>query len=290
VRAAHDHLRALVALSRGDPDTALRYLEHSLHWLTATPRDAPPFFPVCTVAFSVEQFDGFTMPIFEESMLVGRRVGVAQAEAYVLCTVAFAARAARRFSKAAEALDRSLRIFRSLGDPAGEAVSLAQQGHVYRALDEMAAAVDCFRQSADLRAAIPDQRGSAISLTGIALAQAHQGRVAAARGLAGEAARILDRSGDRPGLTASLINLAAIEIISGQYGRAIQAIEKLLSMRAVPDFHRSVGWSHLLLAQLRERTGDSVGAEAALRAATAVFRRIGERQGLAAIDDLAAMR
>jgi hypothetical protein len=49
-------------------------------------------------------------------MLVGRRVGAAQAEAYVLCSHAFAARTASRFSDAVEALDSSLRIFRSLGD------------------------------------------------------------------------------------------------------------------------------------------------------------------------------
>jgi predicted ATPase/DNA-binding SARP family transcriptional activator len=290
LHAAHDHLRALVALSRGDSGTALRDLHRSLHWLTETPRNAPPFFPVCTLAFSVEQCDGITLLIFEESMLVGRRVGVAQAEAYVLCTAAFATRAAGKFSEAAEALDQSLRIFRSLGDPAGEAFALAQQGHVHRVLGESTVAIDCFRQSADLRAAIPDQRGSAISLTGIALAQANQGSVAPALGLANEAARILDRSGDRPGLSASLHNLAAIEIISGRYGHAVQAVERLLSLRAVPDFHRSVGWSHLLLAQLRERTGDGVGAAAALRAATAVFRRIGERQGLAAVENSAKAR
>jgi predicted ATPase/DNA-binding SARP family transcriptional activator len=281
LHAAHDHLRALVALCRGDPDTALGCLDRSLQWLADTPPNAPPFFPVCTLAFSVGQWDDITMPIFEETMLVGRRVGAVQAEAYVLCTLAFASRTAGRFSEAAEALDRALRIFRSVRDPAGEAFTLAQQGHVHRTLGESAAAIERFHQSADLRAAIPDQRGSAISLTGIALAQANQGSVAAARGLAGEAARMLDRSGDRPGLSASLNNLAAIEIMSGQYGHAVRVVEKLLSLRAIPDFHRSVGWSHLLLAQLRERTGDSVGAEAARRAAIAVFSRIGERQGLA---------
>ena len=109
VRAAHDHLRALVALSRGDPEAALPRLEDASRWLAETPRGAPPFFSVCTVACSVGRYDGITMPIFEETMLVGRRVGVAQAEAYVLCTRAFADRASGRFSDAAEVLDRSCR-------------------------------------------------------------------------------------------------------------------------------------------------------------------------------------
>jgi predicted ATPase len=287
VRAAHDHLRALVALSRGDPEAALPRLEDALGWLAETPRDVPPFFSVCTLAYSVGQYDGITTPIFEETLLVGRRVGAAQAEAYVLCTRAFAERAAGKFSDAAEALDRSLRIFRSLGDRAGEAFTLAQRGHLHRALGETASAITCFRRSADLRADTPDQRGSAMSLTGIALVEAGRGNAAAARGLAGEAVRMLDHSGDQAGRMSALMNLAAIEVISGRNQQAAQTIERLLALRAVPDLHRSVGWEHLMLAQLRERTGDGVGAEAALRAARAVFHRIGDRQGLAVADAVA---
>ena len=287
-QAAHDHLRALVALSRGDSDAALSHLERSLHWLTAAPRDAKPLFAVCTLAFSVDQYDELTMPILEETMLVGRRVGVAQAEAYVLCAIAFAARSARRYSEAAQALDRALRLFQSLGDRAGEAFALAQLGHLHRALGEIAAAISCFHQAADLRAA--DQRGTAMSLSGIALAEAGRGNVSTARGLASEAAQMLDRSGDRPGLSGALNNLAAIEIIAGRYGHAAQTVERLLALRAVPDFHRSVGWSHLLLAQLRKRTGEHVRAEAARRAATAVFEQIGERLGMAAVESAAPPR
>lgn len=290
VLASHDHLRALLALFRGDPDVALSRLEAAFRWLAEAPADAPPFFSVCTVAFSIARYDGIIAPIFEETQLVGRSVGVAQAEAYTLCTFAYAARAAARFSDAAEALDRSVRIFRSLNDPAGEAFTLAQRGHLYRVLGDSAAAIGCFRRSADLRFAIPDQRGSAMALTGIALAEAGQGNVVAARALAGEAARLLDRSGDRPGLSGALNNLAAIEVISGRPAQAARTLERLLALRAVPDSHRSVGWQHLFLAQLRDRIGDNVGAEAAWRAAIAVFERIGEREGLAAVAESTSAR
>jgi predicted ATPase/DNA-binding SARP family transcriptional activator len=288
LRAAHDHLRALIALSRGDPDAALSYLERSLRCLAETGREMLPFFTVCTVGYSVGQYDGITMPIFEETLLAGRRVGVAQAEAYVLGTVAFSARAAGRFSDAVAALDRSVRIFRSLGDQAGEAYALAQRGHLHRTICENARAIACFRQSADLRAAIPDQRGSAVSLSGIALAEAQRGNRELAHGLGSEAARMLDRSGDRAGLYGALNNVAMIEVMSGWYGQAIQTVERQLALRSVPDIH-PVGWQHLMLAQLRQRTGDSVGAQAALHAATTVFRQIGERDGLAAVER-AAMR
>ena len=135
--------RQALALSRGDPETALRYLDSALHWLRETQHNVPPFFSVCTLAFSVAEYDAITMPIFEETMLVGRRVGVAQAEAYVLGTVAFAARGAGRFSDAAQALDRALRLFQSLGDRAGEAFALGQLGHLHRVLGEIAAAISC---------------------------------------------------------------------------------------------------------------------------------------------------
>jgi hypothetical protein len=101
---------------------------------------------------------------------------------------------------------------------------------------------------------------------------------------------MLDRSGDRPGLSGALNNLAAIEIIAGRYQQAAQTVERLLALRAVPDYHRSAGWNHLLLAQLRERTGDPVRAEAARRAAIAVFEQIGERHGMTAVKNAVTAR
>ena len=96
---------------------------------------------------------------------------------------------------------------------------------------------------------------------------------------------MLDRSGDNPGVW--LTNLAAIESITGRHRQAAQMVERLLGLRVLPDLFRLIGWNHLMLAQLRERTLDGVGAEAALRAARAVFLRIGDRQGLAVADAVA---
>jgi hypothetical protein len=58
----------------------------------------------------------------------------------------------------------------------------------------------------------------------------------------------------------------------------------------VPDLHRSIGWNHFLLSQLRKRTGERVGADAARRAAQAVFLQIGDQDGLTAVQDTAATR
>jgi hypothetical protein len=55
-----------------------------------------------------------------------------------------------------------------------------------------------------------------MSLTGIALVEAGRGNATAARGLAGEAVRMLDHSGDQAGRMNALMNLAAIEVRSSQ--------------------------------------------------------------------------
>jgi hypothetical protein len=141
------------------------------------------------------------------------------------------------------------------------------------------------RSAADLRAALPDQRGTTIALTGLALAEAALGNGHRARALGQEACRILDRSADIPGHHGALNNLGVVEILGARPAQATDALERALAL-GVPDTQRSFGWQHILLAGLRERSGDPAGATAALTAARECFQRIGERRGLGAVADL----
>ena len=117
----------------------------------------------------------------------------------------------------------------------------------------------------------PDQRGTAIALTGVALAEAALGNGHRARALGQEACRILDRSGDIPGHHGALNNLAIAEILSGHPAQAIDALERALAL-GIPDTHRSVGWQYMLLAGLRQRSGNQAAASA-LTAARECFQR-----------------
>jgi hypothetical protein len=92
VRASHEHLRALMALFRGETSAAQTLLDNALTALDRVSPDTPPFFTVCTVAGSVDSVDDLLFPVFEETMLVGRRVGAAQSRGYILATRALAAR------------------------------------------------------------------------------------------------------------------------------------------------------------------------------------------------------
>ena len=278
VGASHEHLRALMALFRGEASAAQALLGDSLSALDRVPPDAPPFFTVCTPAWSVDSVDDLLFPVFEETMLAGRRVGAAQSRGYILATQALAARMGGRFDEAGVLLDRALRTFESLGDRTGQAQILAQRGHLLRSRGDPAAARECFRSAADLRAEIPDQRGTAIALTGVALAEAALGDGQRARALAREACRMLERSGDLPGHAGALNNLAVAEVLTGRPEQAIGLIEQALALRATP----SVGWQYMLLAGLRERSGEVAAAVAALAAARDRFEEIGDRRGLAA--------
>ncbi|HYB85423.1 MAG TPA: tetratricopeptide repeat protein, partial [Streptosporangiaceae bacterium] len=281
VRASHEHLRAVLALFRGETSAAQVPLDNSLSALGRVPPDASPFFTVCTPGWSVDSIDDLLFPVFEETMLVGRRVGAAQSRGYILATQALAARMSGRFDEAGVMLEQAVRMFESLGDRTGQAHILAQRGHLLRSVDP-AAARACFRSAADLRAGIPDQRGTAIALTGVALAEAALGDGQRARALGREACRMLDRSGDLPGHAGALNNLAVAEVLTGRPGHAIGLIERALALRATP----SVGWQYMLLAGLRERSGESAAAVAALAAARGCFEHIGEARGLAAAADL----
>jgi tetratricopeptide (TPR) repeat protein len=283
VRASHDHLRAVLALRRGDTSAAQELLDGSLTALDQMPPDAPSFFVVCTVSWSVDYFDGLPFPVFEETMLVGRRVRAAQGRGYALAAQALAARMGGRFDDAGTLLDRALRIFESARDRAGQAYIMAQRGHLHRERRDPAAARQCFRSAVDLRAAIPDQRGTAIALTGLALAEAALGNGDRARALGREACRVLDRSGDLPGYHGALDNLAVAEALSGRSAQAMDALERSLTVGGRFGVQRSVSWQYTLLAAWRRRSGDRAAADAALTAARERFRQIGERRGLDAI-------
>ncbi len=284
--AAHHHLRSLLDLSRGDIEAALATGLQAVTLLDRMPHDAPPFFPVCSLAFSVGHARSLHFPVFEETMLAGRRVGVAQATGYVWSTLAAAERMDARYAAATAALDRAGRTFRALDDRAGQAHVQVQRGHLLREMGDPESSRGCFTSAVDLRAGIQDQRGTAIALTGLAVSEAALGRASRARSLAGEAWRLLEGSGDLPGRSGALDNLAAVEVLSGQLDRAADAVERALSLAAVPSTYRSVGWEHALLAGLRLRLGDTEGAAAELDAAHAVFDEIGERRGLAVVGRL----
>jgi predicted ATPase/DNA-binding SARP family transcriptional activator len=282
VQASHEHLRAVMALFHGEHSEARARLDNSLSALARVPPDASPFFTVCSPGWSVDSTDDVPFPVFEETMLVGRRVGAAQSRGYILATQALAARMGGCFDEAGAMLEQAVRLFESLRDRTGQAHILTQRGHLLRSRGDPAAARQCFRSAADLRAKIPDQRGTAIALTGVALAEAALGDGKRARALGHEACRILDRSGDLPGHAGALNNLAVAEVLTGCPEQAIALIDRALALRATP----SVGWQYMLLAGLREMSGEIAAAEAALATARGCFEQNGERRGLAAAADL----
>ena len=93
---------------------------------------------------------------------------------------------------------------------------------------------------------------------------------------------MMDRSGDLTGHAGALNNLAVAEVLIGRPGQAIGLLEQALALRAIP----SLGWQYMLLSGLREMSGETAAAVAALAAARGSFEQLGERRGLTAAADL----
>ena len=104
--------------------------------LERIPPSAAPFFTAITLAYLVERRAGWLLPFAEETMLLGRRVGAAQAGAHLLVTLAMHARMNGNLDRALHLLATAAAEFRALGDRYGEALAAAQCGHASRSAGE----------------------------------------------------------------------------------------------------------------------------------------------------------
>jgi predicted ATPase/DNA-binding SARP family transcriptional activator len=122
--AAAHWLAGLTALYREDVDRAEQELADCLDRLARTDPALPPFFPGATVCISPMAVGTGWVPVFEETALLGRRVGASQGIGYVQSALGSVHRFAGQPAAALEPVQAAVRTFESLGDPAGLALAL----------------------------------------------------------------------------------------------------------------------------------------------------------------------
>ncbi len=283
------HLAAVMTMGRGDLDTAGAHLAAAQEALAAVAPDAAPFFTTLTMAVVVQRWEGWRLGVSEETMLLGRLVGATQADGYLAVTRALHARLTGDLEAALDLLEQAGAVFGLLQDRYGEAFVAAQRGHTMRWLGEHAAARRNFNASEQLRTALGDLRGTALAWTGTALTDAADGRAGPARSLAARALAAVRRVGDTAGIAHALCNAAVVEILLGDHGAAEAfAEEQCRATLGRPGWHRGTSWQHLLLAQVHDLRGDRVHAARELGRAQRMFRQLGDRAGVAAVDGLVA--
>lgn len=207
-------LRALVALCREETTAAGESLDECLDRLTAVDSQVRAFFPGLTICMPLIPVGDRLVPAFEETMLLGQRVGAPQAAGYVHSARGYAARFAGDNAAARAAVTTAADIFRGLGDRTGLAVALNHLGCVERDRGDAAAAGAHLEEALRLRRDLGDRRGANLT-------RCNQGLLAASTGDAGQARRIVREAladseaiGDAPWTGGSLLALGII----GLYG------------------------------------------------------------------------
>src|SRR5205814_1527551 len=112
-------LRSVVELFREDIPGAVTCLRDTLAAVDRIDPEAAPFLPAVTMAVVLIPCAGRWVPAFEETALIGSRVGRAQARGYIWSALGSAYRLKRDLRSAVQVVRRSADVFDDLGDDAG---------------------------------------------------------------------------------------------------------------------------------------------------------------------------
>jgi predicted ATPase/DNA-binding SARP family transcriptional activator len=260
VAAAAYWLRSIAELSREDGTAALGCLREALDALDPVDPEADPFLPAATATLALVPCTGRWVPAFEETALIGRQVGRAQAPGYVWSAIASAHRLDRDLVSAAAAGRRSVAVFDGLGDDAGRAFALHQLGCIERDQGRYGDARAHLTEALRLRRRLADRRGENLTLANLGVAEAAAGDVAAGRRLAGVALRHGQEIEDGPGVGGSLLDLAVVELFAGDLDRGRDLAEQAAAAFRPQGYPRLTGWALQMAAELAWAGDDRAGA------------------------------
>ena len=270
--AAGSWLLGQCALSREDGPLASSRFDVCLTELAQSDAGAPPFVPVITPSVQLVPIAGRLVPCVEETLLLGRRVGIAQTTAYTLSALGYAARLSADPASAIVVTRDALEQFTGLRDDLARAQALHQLGCTLRDCGDYPAAADALSQARDLRLDIGDRRGELLTEINIALLHAMSGDIG--RGLA-EARSCLagfESAGDHVGMGATATVLGAVELSSGQTRAARELYARAADWFA--PWRRHAGWARLMVAELSTELDEPQRAERETARAVATFDRV----------------
>ncbi|MFF0065427.1 tetratricopeptide repeat protein [Streptomyces sp. NPDC005279] len=282
VLAAAAHQRGICAFCRGDASAARDAFATSLRLLTDLDSGTRPYFPVMTPGYVAEEdAEGRITLCFEETVLVGRLVGTAQARGYALSNLAWATRLDGDMEEARTAAERSVDCFRGLGDPHGESLALNTLGNICRTHREYAEARPYLETSLRIRRRLGDRREVGITLGSLGLLAMAVGDVDSARAAIGRALAGFEETDDIPGTTNSVLHLGLIARAAGDAATARDLFTRALDLEYVAGSTCATGWVAVMLSRMAAEAGDQAGADAATARALDLFTRLGDVRGLA---------
>lgn len=252
--------------------------------LDRVPDGSAPFFTTLTLSWIVDDRGPVPLPVAEQTMLLGRLVGAAQARGHLAVAAALTERLGGRTDLALALLDDALERFTELGDNDGIGYAFGQRAHTLRWKGDLAGALASFDAAEQVYRASRDLRSIAVTIDGRAYIEALLGEAALARRRVQEAVSMMERTGDVAGVSHTVSIQGLIELELGDVDAALTSLEASLLVAdrgAVPTY--VIGWVYLLVAQLRHAVGDDDGSSRAAAEAAQRFHVHGDRRGQRAL-------
>jgi predicted ATPase/DNA-binding SARP family transcriptional activator len=274
--AAAHWLAGLTALFREDVGQAEQELADCLDRLARVDPGLPPFFPGATVCMSPMAVGAGWAPVFEETALLGYRVGAGQAVGYVQSALGSVHRLALRPAAALAPVRAAVQTFESLGDVGGHALALNHLGCVERELGDPAA-VGHLAEALRLRMRIGDRRAATLTLATRGLAEAAAGDPDRGRDSVRAALGWLEAIEDRPGEAGILLDLAVVELVAGETHAARTLTEDAVELFRPQGYSRLEALVLTFGAQLAGHGGDERTARRYAEQARGLFGGMGCR-------------
>jgi predicted ATPase/DNA-binding SARP family transcriptional activator len=279
IEATSHWLAGVTALFREDLGRAEQELAECRDRLTRVATDLRPFFPCVSVAMSPMAVAGRGwIPVFEETMLQGRRVGARQAIGYVQSLFGSVHRFAMRPEAAVEPVRSAVRTFRSLRDPAGLAMALNHLGCVERDIGDPDA-VGHLNEALRLRDELGDRRAATVTLAARGLAETAADDHDRGRRSVQAALAQLEAINDAAGAPGVIVNLAVVELVAGELHAARVLADNAVELYRPQGFSRLDALTRMLAAQLAGREGDQPATHRHADDARRLFADFGCRPG-----------
>jgi predicted ATPase/DNA-binding SARP family transcriptional activator len=283
VAVSSQHLAGLLALGVGRLDDAADHFAAATSELVEVPPAAPPFFSAMTICWVTDDRSAVPIPIAEDSMLLGRRVGAEQARGYLEAATAIVERLSGSAGAALGLLEAAIGRFTALDDVYGLAYATGQRAHTLRWMGDLEDAIRAFERVEEYRTSLRDVRAVAMSVAGRVVAEAMLGRGRAARRRAAEIIDWMRRTGDVPGIALTLHTAGLVEALLGDDAAALPLVAESIRVGEETLPIHALGWQRLFHAQLMTNVGDLDGAETASALAADRFAALDDKLGLAAV-------
>jgi predicted ATPase len=270
--AAATWLQAHCALTRENGDTAERLLGECLAQLGEVDPRCAPFLTIVTPCVVLVPVAGRLLPSHEESLLVGRRVGTAQAIGFVLAARGYALRLRDDLGAAAAAVTQAVRQFEGLGDKLGRAQALNQLGCIARDERRFEDAETCLREAYALRHEVGDRRGEWMTRANAAFSRSLQGDIVGGRDQALTCLAAFEAVEDMPSIANTLGILGALALASGDLAQAREWYSRTVTGFVRQSWPRVEAWYRIVLAEVSVELGDERAARSEVAGAATLLK------------------